>query len=273
MRKIICSLILVLLSLQLIHAQDTLIKINGDTLIGKLEFAIDGIGSEYVTIKDNGNKTVVKLIEVRMIETAEGDIIKPVAFDGKYKFGKQLHFGYLSYYKVTGDGNPEMFTNDLLIKMDGSSLLFSGSLGFRKRVGRFLEDCYDVAQDIQRKKYKANDLLELTQAYNICVNKNGLMSEDAIDQRAAIDRAEQAKEKDASLTKSLEAKLSDFSTLLKYSDKVANKDDVTAMFNDVAGKLRRKENVPNYLKKSLMDALEKDPQLTQLLSEILESKD
>lgn len=267
MRKLIGIICLTWLFTQGLMAQDVLVKINGDSLRGKIDFAKDRLGLEYVIIRDGRKKENVKLVQTRLIQTESGDIIRPVEFNGKYKFGKQIHLGYLSYYKVTGEDVSELFTEDLLTKMDGSNLVVGGRIGFKGRVSKFLEDCYEVSYAVRQKKYDRNSLLELTKAYNGCVNKNGLMSADAIEQKAEQLRIEKAAE--TKISKTLEQKLADFSTLLEYSDKVANKPDVTAMFNDLAGKLRRNENLPNYLKNGLNEAIKADPELVKLLANIL----
>ena len=267
MRKLIGIICLTWLFTQGLMAQDVLVKINGDSLRGKINFAKDRLGLEYVTVRNGRQKENVKLVQTRLIQTENGDIIRPVEYNGKYKYGKLMHLGYLSYFKVTGDDVAEMFTEDLLTKMDGSSLIVGGKIGFKGRVSKFLEDCYEVSYAVRQKKYDRRSLLELTKAYNGCVNKNGLMSADAIEQRAEQLRIEKSSEK--KISKTLEQKLADFTTLLEYSDKVSNKADVTAMFNDVAGKLRRNESLPNYLKNGLTEAVKNDPELTKLLADIL----
>ncbi len=151
--------------------------------------------------------------------------------------------------------------------MDGSSLAIGGRIGFKGRMSSFLEDCYEVSYAVKQKQYTIKDLEALVKAYNACVNKNGLHSADAIEQRAEQLRIEKAAK--TKISKTLEQKLADFSTLLEYSDKVPNKTDVTAMFNDVSGKLRRNEDLPNYLVKGLKEAVKKDPELIKLLEDIL----
>ena len=267
MRKLIGSFCLIALLTQGLMAQDVLVKINGDSLTGRLDFAKDALGLEYVIIRNGRKKETVKLVETRMITTKNGDLIRPVEYNGKYKYGKQMHLGYLSYYKVTGDDIGELFTEDLYTKMDGKNLLIGGRIGFKGRLSRFLEDCYEVSYAVKQKKYTRKNLVELAKAYNACVNKNGLMSADAIEQRAEQLRVEKSEEQ--VISKTLEQKLADFTTLLEYSDKVANKSDVTAMFNDVAGKLRRKEALPNYLTNGLKEAVKADPELVKLLVDIL----
>lgn len=272
MRKLSYCLTLFFLSVSFAFAQDVIYRINGDSLVGRMDFAKDALGLEYITIGKGRNKQSVKLVEVRMIKTKRGDIIRPVEFGGKYKFGKQVSIGYLSYYKISNDDSPEMFTDDLLTKMNGEFLVISGNIGFKGRVSRYLEDCTQVSYDVRQKKYGRGRLTDIVDDYNVCVDKNGLLSEEAIELEAQQLRLERAEAKKQKLTKSLEDKLKDFTTLLEYTDKVSNKDDVTAMFNDLAGKLRRKEKIPEYLKNGLTAALTNDPQLTKLLQEILKKE-
>ena len=267
MRKLLGILCLVWLITPGVMAQDVLTKISGERLTGEVIISKDRLGIEYVILKEGRKKRNVKLVEVRIIEMENGDLIRPVEYNGKYKFGKQIHLGYLSYYKVTGDEIREPFTQDLFTKMDGSSLAIGGRIGFKGRMSKFLEDCYEVSYAVKQKQYTIKDLEALAKAYNACVSKNGLQSADAIEQRAEQLRIEKAAE--TQISKTLEQKLADFSTLLEYSDKVPNKTDVTAMFNDVSGKLRRNEDLPNYLVKGLKEAVKNDPELVKLLEDIL----
>lgn len=269
MRKLTCLLSLMVLNCLAVPAQDYLVKTNGDSLSGKLSFAENSLGNEYVTIKVGKKKVSVKLLETRVIQTKKGELIKPVEFNGNYRFGKLISQGYLSYYKVSNDKTQEMFTDDLLTKMDGSALLIAGSIGFRNRVSNFLKDCYEVSLAVSQKRYPRAKLAQLVNDYNKCVEENGLMTQTEIAQRAELLRLAKQNKKANAISKSLEEKLSNFIRLLESSDKIAAKQDITAMFNDVAGKLRRKESVPQYLKTALEDGLKNDPQLKKLLAELL----
>lgn len=269
MRKTALTFYILLLFSGLSFAQDTLVKVNGEILEGRVNIATNSLNKEYASIKIGRKKTKLNLLEVREIKMANGDLIKPLGFGTSLKFGKELISGYLSYYRVTRDNSPEKFNGDLLYKMDGTYILLSGKIGFRSAARDFLGDCTRMADDIRNKKYQRNDIEKLVNDYNACVSQKGLMSKTAIEEKARQDRLAEKEQKRLELSKGLEQKLSDFATLLEYSDKVSNKTDVTAMFNDVSGKLRKKEAVPNYLKTALTEALKTDPQLHKLIQEIL----
>lgn len=270
MRKLNFTLCLLVLFSSLSIAQDMLVKVDGDTLKGKVNIAVNSLDREYVTVKTGRKKQKLKLLEVREIRMGNGDLIKPLTYQGKYKFGKELVSGYLTHYRVTRDNSSEKFNTDLLYKMDGTFIILGGKIGFRSAAKDFLSDCVRVATDLRDKKYARNDVGQLVTDYNTCVSQSGLMSKEAIEEKAKLDAKAEKKRKKLELPKSLEQKLSDFATLLEYSDKISNKPDVTAMFNDVSGKLRRNEAVPNYLKQALKDALKTDPQLLKLINGILD---
>lgn len=267
MRRIKYTLALVFLFSNLVLAQDTLVKINGDTLIGRINLGVDSFKKEYAIVKVDRKKNRVQLLDIRSIKMANGDILKPVGYGNTYKLGKEVVAGYMTYYKVTAPNSSEKFTTDILFKMDGTYLVLGGKIGFRGRTRDFLQDCAKIAKALNDKKYKRNDLVKLTQDYNNCLENDGFSNQSTQAQQQASSQSTGQQ-----LSKSLEQKLSDFSTLLEYSDKISNKSDVAAMFNDVAGKLRRKEVVPNYLKTALVEALKTDPKLTKLIKEVLEAK-
>ena len=260
MRKLSYSLFIICLMAQCLTAQDLLVKTNGDTLTGKVDIAKDHRNREYAAFRNGRKKQSIKPLQVRMIRTESGEIIRPVQVGDQFKFGKQVQHGYLSYYKVSADDVIELFTSDLLTKMDGSSLLLEGKIGFRGRVAKFLEDCFDVSLAVKEKKYTRREVDQIVKDYNACVNTSGLSSADVIAQKA-----------DEILSDDLEQNLADFGSQLENSSQVANKADVTAMFNDVAGKIRRKEAVPNYLQTALQEAIKGDDELKRLLKEILKS--
>ena len=272
MKKLFLSLALTVLFLPSLMAQDYLITTSGDSIAGKMSLGINAAGREYVVMKEGRKKSRHELLRVQRIVTQKDGLIVPLQIDSKYKFGKVISKGYLSHYKYTREGSTEYFTENFIQKMDGSGLVVT-NLGFTNQVSRFLNDCINVSEAVKEKRYTRKNLAELIVAYNDCVNQKGLVSEAAIEQKALEDRAQakiEQKEKDKQqATKDVEALISDFLTLLEYSDKVSGKEDVKAMFSDVAGKIRRKESVPNYLKKGLEDAIEKDSQLTALLTKIL----
>jgi len=267
MRKLNYLLIILCLCSQGLLAQDLLVKTNGDSLRGIVNISIDYRGNEYAAFKNDSGKESVKLLKVRLIQMADGMIIKPVKVGQAFKFGKQLHLGYLSHYKVTGVGMAEMFTADLLTKMDGSSLVLSGKIGFKGRVSKFLVDCYEVSRAVKDKQYTRYELDKVVVDYNNCVQTRGLSNDDAVELKARQISAE--KEGVKELGKTQEQMLADFALLLQASKNVTNKPDVTAMFNDVAGKLRRNEAIPNYLKAGLREAIKEDLELASLLNKIL----
>ena len=64
--------------------------------------------------------------------------------------------------------------------------------------------------------------------------------------------------------------LEDFETLLKYSEKVENKESATEMFSDLSSKLKKGEKVPDYLVNALKGAIKNDNKLVELLNKIIE---
>jgi hypothetical protein len=205
---------------------------------------------------------------VRSVLNADDEVIRPVAYGGIYKMGKLKVIGYMSYYMVNDHTSLERFTSHLLQKQDGTYVLYGGKIAFRVKTRKFVQDCPSLATAVKEKKYRINDLEQLTKDYNACIKskpRDENRNQPIVTQVPIV-----VPEKP--IAKSLEQKLTDFATLLEYSNKITDKTDVTAMFNDVSGKLRRKESIPDYLKSALTKALKADKQLTELLNDILKSK-
>ena len=75
MRKLICCLSLILVASSFASAQDVLIKHNGDSLVGKLNFAKDALGLEYATIKVGRKRQQVKLFDIRAYCLAQINVV------------------------------------------------------------------------------------------------------------------------------------------------------------------------------------------------------
>jgi hypothetical protein len=272
MRKLKYSLIVLLTFAMSGFAQDTLVKTDGETLEGRVNIATNTLDVEYATIKVERKKQTISILDIREIRMKNGDLIKPVGFNNTVKFGKLIVEGYLSYYRVNKDNSPEKFTADLLIKLNGKHQLLGGRIGFRSSAKDFLGDCVRVVDNLDRKLYSRNDVEKMANDYNQCVSEEGLMSEQAMEDKAKQDKISKEEKEGTAVPETLEKKLTDFATLLEHSDKISNKTDVTAMFNDISGKIRRKETIPDYLKNALTSALKTDPQLLKLMEEILALK-
>lgn len=258
MKKSIYIILLIALSTQL-KAQSTLITLRGDTLSGTFSLAKRG-GNEFVDFVDEeGKKKKFKLFDVKRVISADNEIIEPINIgDGEYTFGKLISEGYINLYSYRGPNSTLTFNEKIMIKLDGTSLPVPGAFGFKKSVSKFLSECPEVSQKVSSKKLGGDKLDQVLSEFNSCIsNKSSGNSTSRIAIPSVI------------ITEDLQTQIDDFNTLLKYSDNVEDKEDVSDMFGDLTKKIAGKEKIPNYLKKALREAIANDPKLKALIETML----
>lgn len=260
MRTTIYIIILLALSAQ-IQAQNTIITLRGDTLTGTFSLAKRG-GDEFVDFVDQENKKKkFRLFDIKRIISVENEIIEPISIgDGDYTFGKLITEGYLSLYSYRSQNSTITFNEKILIKLDGSSLPVPGAFGFKKTVSKFLSECPVVSQKVGDKKLGSDELDQIIKEFNSCIARKSSSNSNASTEAAPT----------IAVADELQTQIDDFRTLLKYSDKVKNKEDVSDMFSDLVNKLVDKKKVPNYLKNVLLDAVANDSKLKALVEGLLE---
>ncbi|OEK04896.1 hypothetical protein [Roseivirga misakiensis] len=244
-----------------VSAQDTIITMKGDTLNGSFSLAKSN-GNEFVNFTSNqGKKERFRLFDVKQIKTADGEILEPIRVDKRYTFGKVMAKGYLSLHSYRSENSNVTFNQQILTNYDGSSLAVPGAFGFKKAVSRFLEACPAVSEKVNDKTLGRDDLDQIITEYNNCIG--------ALANKNKSNTSETTKNK-AATSPTLASQKSDFETLLKYSDVIENKEDVSDMLNDLVQKLSTGQAIPNYLRKIMTEAVSKDAKLSALLKKILE---
>lgn len=242
-------------------AQDTVITLRGDTLKGKYEITRRS-DNEFVDFQStSGKKQKLRLFDVKRILTADGDIIEPIQIQNRYTFGKLITSGYLSLYAFKGANSKTVYNEMVLTKLDGSSQVVPGAIGFRKTIGAFLSECSEVSDKIKDRSLTKNDLQKIIADFNACFGQTASPAPEV----TTVSDTPQQEVADSSL----QTQISDFKTLLKYSDKVSNKEDVSDMFDDIVGKINSNKPVPNYLRKLIISSVESDEQLKKLIQTIL----
>lgn len=260
MKTSVYIILLMALSAQL-SAQNTIITLRGDTLAGSFSLAKRG-GNEFVDFVDEeGKKKKFKLFDIKRIISADDEIIEPIKIgDGQYTFGKLLIEGYLSLYSYRNENSTITFNEKILIKLDRTSMAVPGAFGFKKSMSKFLFECPEVSQKVSEKKLDRNDLEQILAEFNSCVAKKSASN---------ANNTSILVQSSVTITDELQTQIDDFKTLLKYSEKIENKEDVSDMFSDMSKKLANKEKVPNYLKNILKGAVANDNKLKALIEVML----
>lgn len=252
----ILSSFFLLLAFSESQAQDQLITLKGDTLQGQYEIIVRSNNESVNFVNTSGKKQRFRLFDVKRILTADGEIIEPIQIENRYTFGKLIKGGYLSLYAFKGANSKTTFNEMVLTKLDGSSQVVPGAIGFRKAISQFLDECSSVSEKIKNKDLTKNELETIISEFNACLSNN-------------VSASSAQPKSHESFETTLQTQIDDFRTLLKYSDKIENKADVSEMFEDVIDKLSIGKPIPNYLRKLITSSVEKDEQLKKLITSII----
>ncbi len=232
--------LIMLLAYQCVQAQDYVITAAGDTLQGKIRLLNFGPDKKVQLTRDGQKKKeTLSMMQIRSVYT-DGETYQPQRGPAGYAFMRVVTPGFLSLYAFQRE-NQASYDGLLLAKRDGTSIEVP-NLGFKKAMARFLSDCESVQSKIEDGTLGRNDLDEIVNAYNNCLDKKA-------DQRPVVEtpKTEPVKEAPPALA-ALEEKL-------KAHADFEGKDDAIDMLSEIRKKVARSEKVPNFLIEGLKDAL------------------
>ncbi|QSE97143.1 hypothetical protein [Fulvivirga lutea] len=161
-------LVFILASFSL-SAQDKLFILDGDTLTGKVIIELPEMLFEDVVLKNDEGRTRYKAYEITGF-TKDDELYHTVRLNNKYRIMRVEKLGYLSLYYFREDESYD-FGSRYLEKLDGDGLVVP-NISFKKQLTEFLSDCDGVSEAIEEKKLKKNDLDEIIDRYNACIEKN-----------------------------------------------------------------------------------------------------
>jgi len=245
-------------------AQSSLITAAGDTLVGNISFYENMDGNVYANIKHKNGKDAFGPLEIKQILNFEGSTIEPILVNSKYTFGMLDIKGYMSKYRFTPENSREKFQEIILIKNDGNTLVVPHSFGFKRTMVNFTEECPVVSSAVAGKEYKRGDIDNIVNAFNECIGKGQVQEISTTQEVASLLETSNLNELD-------QKKISDFKTLLNYSNKLSNKEDAIEMFDDIVKRLSEGKTIPNYLKNAFRNTIADDETLVKLYNEIVKN--
>ncbi|MGW8123077.1 hypothetical protein ACV07N_10510 [Roseivirga echinicomitans] len=259
MKRFFTLLTLLLISISAI-GQDVLTKLSGETLTGDVQLVSNSDGMPFAIVKNGKDKETVKLFDIQNISMTAHGFIKPMKIGEQYRFALLVSEDYLSVYKYSDTNRIDDFGMVALQKFGEAAIAVPGLMGFKKLMTEYFSDCPEVSNKIDSKELKRNDLDQIAADYNGCIAMRS-----STKQQPSYYANTSSK-----ISESKQTMLKDFETLLKYSEKVDNKDSVNEMFSDLSSKLNNGEQVPEYLIKAIKDAVKADQKLVALISKIID---
>lgn len=230
--------LLLMLVYQCASAQDYVLTSRGDSLTGEVKPLLYGPEKKVQIISsEDRKKNTFSIFQVREF-SSEGEIYHPIKGETGYVFMKLIQPGYLSLYAYQME-NQTRFDGLCMKKLDGNTLAVP-NLGFKKYVGRFLEDCPAVVERIETGDLGKKNLTELVNAYNECVTNR------TVDHTSVIAKQEvQTSQMD--VWDSLDKKV--------RGVEFGEKNNALEMIAEIKKKIQRGEPIPNFLMEGLKNSL------------------
>ncbi|WP_339607062.1 hypothetical protein [uncultured Roseivirga sp.] len=239
--------------------QDILTKLSGETITGDVKLLANSDGMPYAIVKNGKDKEKVELFSIKNISLPEIGLVKPIKVGEQYRFGLLEIEGYLSVYKYSTSNRMDDFGTTALQKFGGSTFVLPGIVGFRKLLSDYLSDCPEVSDKIDEKELKRNDIDQIVNDYNACIALKNSIEQNPISYNTNV----------SNISESKQTMLKDFEALLKYSEKVEDKDNVIDMFSDFSSKLNNGEKASDYLINAIKNAIKNDKKLVELMNKII----
>ena len=234
---------------------DYVVLAKGDTIYGKVIHLNYGVEQKVQLVDTSRKKTIYKITQVKAFQLKNENYHVVKMFD-RYKFMKLVLPGYASLYQYQEDDR-STWDGRYLYKMDGTGIDVP-NIGFKKRMTEFMKDCPQVVEQLDSGKLVRNDLVEIVQQYNACIENNTRVSKN---ESTATELAIVAK---ASPWKELES-------AVKESSALEEKESVLEMINEARVKTERGEKIPNFILDGLKKSLAEEPALTELLTKAIEA--
>ena len=234
---ILCGL---LLSLGL-SAQDFVVTIQGDTLVGEVKALTYGPEKKVQLTEPGKKKVVYPFYKVKSFKSGD-DTYQPVKGPQGYTFMKLVKGGYLSLYAFQSN-NQNLYDGQYLLKMDGDGIEVP-NITFKKGMKRFLEDCPTVTDKIENDVLNKKDLLQIIEEYNDCIT-NGAATRPVAETKTVVPPSV------LDPWNTLESKV-------KSQPDFAEKENALEMIGEIKSKISTSQKIPNFLVEGLKNSLKEN---------------
>lgn len=250
-----------------LDAQDQyIVKLNGDTIRGKLLInpMRDNTQSIYFRHPD-GSKENLRPIRVSYVYYDEEYQFRSIPFYNQRLFMQVVKEDRnLSYYHYIHKRDNSVATTKIFAKPNGDALELS-AITFKKQVSEFLDDCPQVNARIEAKEYKYKDIDQLFEDYNNCDIQTVSASSTrvaatqttpaATSTTAVMETGDNANpgSSGAATTKKQEklAQVDVFRKYVREMDDFEHARDVLEWLTDIEYRVSQDREIPNYLWNSL----------------------
>lgn len=255
MRNFILTATFALLSTYSFAQDQWLVTTKLDTIYGKIYLqAGDQYKADEARIKVGKKKENYKSYHLRSVHLDEGEDYEVLKIDDRYQFALvDLKGKYLSHYLYLdpSSSNSNNYVFKILVDWKGDQFKVS-NLTSRKKFAAYFEDCESVSEKINSGELKKNQLEEIFEEYDQCLDKiNSQPAPAAVQQPLPTSNEVEA-----------------FIAELKSKDLYQG--DLSMMVDDINQKLINGQPIPKYLQQAVLEQLGDDEDLKNQFSKILE---
>ncbi len=233
---------------QAICQHQYIVKLNGDTIYGKLSINLYQDNSKFMYFKPNDEgMSRIYPYNTKSVYYSKDRIYKSVALNNQRLFMEVKHEGKLSLYTYTRyhSSSTTIITSTVALKHDGQAIEIP-SLGFRKAVAEFLRDCPELEQKILNKEYKSRDLQKIANFYDSCEIQDPFLQKVETPELMELDKLRQ---------------------VIKRSNSLSKKNEALEILIDMERRLQGTDKIPGYLWNALMAAVDEDRQIKKQVEE------
>lgn len=170
--KTLCLVILSLSSIPALCQEDYVVTLEGDTIVGKINFRRDDL-FDIVSIKNESGKQELRAYQTRSAGTAKNQFFS-IQYQNRSVFGQLISRDVLSRFYVMPDGSNQ-FRDEILVKRDQKAMSLT-SIGLRKRLINFLSECSVLTKQLQQRELQASDIEQVISVYKEqCSNQSSLL--------------------------------------------------------------------------------------------------
>jgi hypothetical protein len=227
--------------------QDFLVTTKGDTLQGEIKPLSYGTDKKVQVTQAGKKKITYSLFQVKSY-SIKGETFLPVKGPNGYTFMKLVKSGYLSVYTFQSS-NQINFDGTFLLKKDGQGVELP-NISFEKVMKKFLDDCPEVTDKIERDELNKKDLDKIVDQYNSCVQNRSVNHQAVIATR--VERSKSITAWDV-----LENKI-------KNQPEFEAKNNALEMVAEIKSKISTSQKIPNFLLEGLKSSLSSDVFKTEL---------
>ncbi|MDX1627737.1 MAG: hypothetical protein R3345_03505 [Fulvivirga sp.] len=233
-------------------AQDYVVTLQKDTIRGTVNILLPEIYKEELMITHDDDKERFKAFEVLSVRM-DSQTYHPVKYANKYRLMKLEEGGYLSLYLFRSESSYDF--NTYYLRKKTTEGMEVPLISFRKKMADFISTCHILAEKIENKTYRRDDLVKIVREYNQCLEEQTREMTGAVSSKKMTPQGQQK----IALIENMKNKLSP-----------DENSELITLLDDISMKIKNEQAVPGYLKSALKAETANIPAIQNEVQKLLE---